>query len=72
MRRNDEYNCRRIQTRMLDFLANNDVNGAAVWTGVDGFGKRGESTLHLGVAVNMPLIIETVDEQSALEEVYEI
>jgi len=39
-----------------------------VWTGVNGFGKRGKSTLHLeGVSVNMPLIIEVIDEQSKLE-----
>jgi hypothetical protein len=35
---------------------------------VNGFGKRGKSTLHLeGVSVNMPLIIEVVDEQAKLE-----
>jgi PII-like signaling protein len=35
---------------------------------VNGFGKRGKSTLHLeGVIVNMPLIIEVVDLQEKLE-----
>jgi PII-like signaling protein len=39
-----------------------------LWTGVDGFGKRGRSTLKLeGVTINMPLIIEVIDEQSKLE-----
>ena len=42
--------------------------GLTFGRGVDGFGKRGKSTLHLeGIVVNMPLIIETVDEQSKLE-----
>jgi hypothetical protein len=35
---------------------------------VNGFGKRGKSTLHLeGVTVNMPLIIEVIDVQEKLE-----
>ena len=44
------------------------IAGATVWTGVNGFGKRGKSTLHLeGVSVNMPLIIEVVNTQAKLE-----
>jgi len=44
------------------------ISGATLWTGVDGFGKRGRSTLKLeGVTINMPLIIEVIDEQSKLE-----
>jgi PII-like signaling protein len=39
-----------------------------VWTGVNGFGKRGKSTMHIeGLSLNMPLIIEVVDEQTKLE-----
>jgi PII-like signaling protein len=49
-------------------LIKNDIRGATVWSGVDGFGKRGKSTLQReGFTVNMPLIIETVDEYSKLE-----
>jgi len=52
----------------MDLLRKAGVSGATVWTGVDGFGKRGKSTMHLeGVMVNMPLIIEVVDEQFKLE-----
>ena len=52
----------------MDLLIKNGVRGATVWSGVDGFGKRGKSTLHReGFTVNMPLIIETVDEHSKLE-----
>jgi PII-like signaling protein len=44
------------------------IEGALVWTGVNGFGKCGKSTLHLeGVFVNMLLIIEVVDKQKKLE-----
>lgn len=39
--------------------------------GVDGFGKRGKSTFHLeAIVVNMPSIIETVDDQSKLEPLF--
>jgi uncharacterized protein len=68
IRKNDRNSGKRIQELLLDLLIKKGVRGATVWTGVDGFGKRGKSTLHLeGVAVNMPLILETVDEQSKLE-----
>jgi PII-like signaling protein len=53
---------------LMDFLKNAGVSGATVWTGVDGFGKRGKSTLKLeGVTINMPMVIEVIDEQSKLE-----
>jgi PII-like signaling protein len=38
------------------------ISGATAWTGVDGFGKRKRSTVHLeGLTVNMPLLIEVID-----------
>jgi len=39
-----------------------------VINGVDGFGRRGKSTLRIeGISVNYPLVIEVVDEQSKLD-----
>ena len=68
IKKNDELGGKRLQTLLIDLLKKSDVAGATVWTGVNGFGKRGKSTLHLeGVSVNMPLIIEVIDEQSRLE-----
>jgi uncharacterized protein len=68
IRKNDENSGKRISALILDLLIKNGVSGATLWTGVDGFGKRGRSTLHLeGVVVNMPLIIEAVDTQMKLE-----
>ncbi len=68
IKKNDELGGKRLQALVIDLLKKSDVAGATVWTGVNGFGKRGKSTLHLeGVSVNMPLIIEVVDEQSKLE-----
>lgn len=68
IKKNDEVGGKRLLNLIMDCLMKAGIAGATVWTGVDGFGKRGKSTLHLeGVSVNMPLIIEVVDEQSKLE-----
>lgn len=67
-KKKDELGGKRLERLVMDFLVNAGVSGATVLTGVDGFGKRGKSTLKLeGVTVNMPLIIEVIDEQSKLE-----
>jgi len=68
IKKNDAVGGKRLQTLIMDFLMNSGIDGATVWTGVNGFGKRGKSTLHLeGISVNMPLIIEVVDTQEKLE-----
>jgi PII-like signaling protein len=68
IKKNDTVGGKRLESLVIDFLINAGVSGATVWTGVDGFGKRGKSTLMLeGITVNMPLIIEVIDEQSKLE-----
>jgi PII-like signaling protein len=68
IKKNDEVGGKRLERLVIDFLVKAGISGATVWTGVDGFGKRGKSTLKLeGVTVNMPLIIEVIDEQSKLE-----
>lgn len=68
IKKNDELDGKRLQSLVMDLLKKSGISGATVWTGVNGFGKRGRSTLKLeGVTVNMPLIIEVIDEQSKLE-----
>jgi uncharacterized protein len=68
IKKNDTLGGKRLEGMIVDFLVKANVAGATVWTGVDGFGKRGKSTMHLeGVAVNMPLIIEVADEEAKLE-----
>lgn len=68
IKKNDELDGKRLQTLLLDLLVKAKVAGATVWTGVNGFGKRGKSTMHIeGISVNMPLIIEVIDEQAKLE-----
>jgi PII-like signaling protein len=68
IKKNDERDGERLHLCIMNFLIKAGVAGATVWTGVNGFGKRGKSTLHLeGISMNMPLIIEVVDEQAKLE-----
>ena len=46
----------------------NGIAGATVWTGVDGFGKRRRASIRLeGITINMPLVLEVIDEPSTLE-----
>jgi uncharacterized protein len=67
-KRNDMLGGKRLEPLVMDFLTKAGVSGATVWTGMDGFGKRGKSTLKLeGVTINMPIIIEVIDEQIKLE-----
>ena len=68
IKKNDEVGGKRLQNLIMDFFIKANIEGATVWTGVDGFGKRGKSTLHFeGMQVNMPLIYEVVDTQEKLE-----
>jgi len=44
------------------------VLGAIVWLGVNGFGRRRKSTVHLeGLVINQPMIIETIDEEEKIQ-----
>jgi uncharacterized protein len=68
IKKNDEVGGKRLEKLIMDCLLKAHIEGATAWTGVDGFGKRGKSTLRFeGVTVNMPLIIEVVDAQEKLE-----
>jgi len=68
IKKNDELHGRRLYRALLDFMMGAGIAGATVVSAVDGFGRRGRSTLHIeGISMNYPLIIEVVDEQSKLE-----
>ncbi len=57
-----------MEAAIVDFLVKAGISGATVWTGIDGFGKRGRSTTKLeGITINMPLVIEVIDEKRKLE-----
>jgi PII-like signaling protein len=68
IKKNDKVGGKRLQTQIMDCLIKAHIEGATVWTGVNGFGKRGKSTMHIeGAMVNMPMMIEVVDTQEKLE-----
>ena len=68
IKRNDALNGKRLHRILIDFLIENNISGCTVWTGVDGFGKRKRSTISLeGVTINMPLIMEVIDDKSKIE-----
>jgi hypothetical protein len=68
IKKNDELHGKRLYNALLDFMMGAGISGATVVNAVDGFGRRGRSTLHIeGISMNYPLIIEVVDEQSKLE-----
>lgn len=68
IKRNDEFNHKRLNKLIIDYLIKNKISGATVWNGVDGFGKRRRSTLTIeGITMNMPMIIEVIDEKLKLE-----
>ena len=68
IKKNDELHGRRLYRALLDFMMGAGISGATVVNAVDGFGRRGRSTLHIeGISMNYPLVIEVVDEKSKLE-----
>ena len=68
IKRNDRLNGKPLHRILIEFLIEAKIAGATVWTGVDGFGKRRRSTIHLeGITINMPMVIEVIEEQSKLE-----
>src|SRR5437879_13764474 len=69
-KKNDTVKRKRVNVIILDILKKEKISGATVWTGTGGYGKRGESNVHVeGISVNMPLVIEVIDELSKLERI---
>lgn len=70
IKKNDTVQGKRVHALILDVLKKGSILGATMWTGVGGYGKRGESTIHIeGISVNMPLVIEVISELEKLEKV---
>ncbi|MBI3638898.1 MAG: DUF190 domain-containing protein [Thaumarchaeota archaeon] len=70
IKKNDTVKGKRVHMLILDILKKGKISGATVWTGTGGYGKRGESNIHVeGISVNMPLVIEVIDELSKLEKI---
>jgi uncharacterized protein len=68
IKRNDEIRGKPLKNLLLDLLIDAKISDAKIWTGIDGFGKRGKAATYLeGILYNMPLIIDVIDEESKLE-----
>ena len=68
IKRNAEFRGKRLQKLLLHLLMEARIDGVTVWSGLDGFGKRGRATTYLeGVLINMLLIVEVIDEESKLK-----
>jgi len=68
IKKNDTTDGKRTHIVILDLLKRSKIAGATVWTGIGGYGKHGVSDIHIeGITVNMPLIIEVVDDKSKIE-----
>lgn len=70
IKKNDTVQGKRVHIMILDVLKKGSISGATVWAGVGGYGKRGESTIHIeGISVNMPLVIEAISDLEKIEKV---
>lgn len=55
IKKNDNFEGKRLERALLDYLIQSGISGATVWTGVNGFGKRGRSKVRMeGMTINMP------------------
>jgi PII-like signaling protein len=70
IKKNDSVNGKLVRNSILDVLKKAKVSGATVWTEMGGYGKRGKSDVQIeGITINMPLMIEVIDELEKIESV---
>lgn len=70
IKRNDEFNGKKLHDLLIELFMTNNISGCTIWTGVDGFGKRKRSAISIeGVTINMPMMIEVVDERLNIEPI---
>lgn len=68
MKKNDEFQGKRLHKVLLELVTSATVSCATVWVGVNGFGKRGKSVRYVeGIAFNYPMVVEVIGQQSKLE-----
>ncbi len=70
IKKNDTVKGKRVHMMILEILKKGSISGATIWTGMGGYGKRGNSNVQIeGISVNMPLVIEVIDDLEKLEKV---
>ncbi|MDA4136583.1 MAG: DUF190 domain-containing protein [Thaumarchaeota archaeon] len=67
VRARDEHEGKPIADLLFSLFKAHGISGATVLQGVRGYGKHGSSRADiLGLSINLPLIIETVDAEEKL------
>jgi len=70
IRSRDEHEGKPISDLLLSLFKQNGISGATMVQGVRGFGMHGVARVDvLGLSVNLPVIIETVDEYQKIEPI---
>jgi PII-like signaling protein len=70
IKKNDSVKGKLIRLSILEIIKEAKISGATLWTGMGGYGKRGKSDIQIeGITINMPLIIEVVDELEKIEPI---
>ncbi|MDG6905538.1 MAG: DUF190 domain-containing protein [Nitrososphaerota archaeon] len=70
VRNSDTFHGKSVSDVLIELYHKNGITGATVLQGVRGYGVRGSSRIDvLGLSVNLPIIIETVDEYQKIESV---
>ena len=68
IRSRDEHNGKPISDLLLALFKNRGIAGSTVLQGVRGFGMHGVARVDvLGLSVNLPVVIETIDEYQKIE-----
>jgi PII-like signaling protein len=68
VKRSDQLYGKSVEKTLIDLLRANKIWGATVWSGVNGFGKRGKSVKKVeGITFDSPIMIEVIDEKKVLE-----
>lgn len=68
IKKNDKIKGKKLEKVINDFLMKVKVLDTIVWLDMDGFGRRGKSTIHLeGLMIYQHVMIETIDEKEKIE-----
>lgn len=71
-RGNDKYEGKPLLEELLTFLRESKVSGATVYRGIYGYGVRGVASAKvLALSLDLPLVVEVVDEHDRLERLLE-
>lgn len=69
-RNTDKHHGKNISDVLVELYKQNGVSGATILQGVRGYGVRGSSRVDvLGLSVNLPLVIETIDDDQKIEPI---